>query len=309
MKTTELVRKMIRKLSVNDWGALPLDGRMEIVDCINTGLQKLYTILPSQYRITTISSTLNAPTTLGIDVVKGQNEVLLSAGPSQVPFTYAQRGSTVVIGDDPLFNEIVSTTSILDAYQGTSGSVTSTIYGDAVPIWDRDIIRMVSDPILNDGTRLARLNDVSQLIIGQQGYLGSINENRMSQRQIGRPQYYTIDLVGHSQSDGSTEPVVILRVDPMPSQLYTIRFEAELSPMRITFSHLQTPVDLPIPDYMVESMLLPICIGELTMSSYWADEKTIPMAEKQAAIAIDIARRQTSNFALPRNFVRTKPGY
>jgi hypothetical protein len=309
MKTTELVRKIIRRLSVNDWGALPLDGRMEMVDAINAGLQRLYDALPSQYRITTISTALQAPVTQNLDVVKGGNDVLLSAGPSGVPFTTAQRGSTVVIGDDPQFNEVVSNTQILDQYQGTTGSVQATIYGDAVPIWDRDIVRIVTEPQLSNGSTLYRVTNLVDQLLNIDGVVSGINSNRQSKRQIGTPSRYVIDLVGHSQSDGSTEPVVILRVDPMPDKLYTLRFEAELSPMRITFNHLQQPVNLPVPDNMIESMLLPLCIAELTMSAYWADEKTIPMAQRQAEAALGIAMRTTAYFAKPSHQIRTKPGF
>jgi len=309
MKTTELVRKIIRRLNVNDWGALPLDGRMEVVDCINSALQRLYSELPSQYRITTISSTLQAPATQDIDVVNGSNETLLSSGPSGVPFTDEQRGSTVVIGDDPQFNEIVSNTQILDAYQGSTGNVTATIYNDAVPIWDRDIVRIVDEPRLNNGTTLYRIENLVNELLTVDGFVAGVNSNRMSHRQTGSPIRYLIDMVGHSQSDGSTEPIVILRVDPMPEKAYTIRFDAELSPMRVRFSHLQEPVSLPVPDNMVEGMLLPLCYDELTASPYWGNDKTIPLIQRNAEKALIMAQRATAYFAKPANRVRTKPGF
>lgn len=233
MTTAELFSRLLSRATVRDPGRVPFDDAVEIVAGMNAGISEYYKLAPARFSRTTISKLLPAPATVSVQAVNG------SATLGATAFAEAQRGASVVVGDDAGQNEVVGPDSLLDAYLGTTGTVSASVYGDAVVLGDATFRRVVSHPRLNDGTEL-KVDDAL------------VNRNFKGTRGIGTPRRYCVEMSGAA---GGGKDVAILRVDPMPNKAFIARMEVELSPLKIVYADLSAPVDVPVPADMEHSLI------------------------------------------------------
>ncbi len=248
MTTAQLFSRLLSHSTVRDPARVPFDESVEIVAAINAALGEYFSLAPARFSKSTISRALPAPETRSVDAVNGSTDVS--------SFLASQRGATVVIGDDPGQNEVISTSAVLDAYQGTSGTVSAVVYGDGIVIANGTYKRVLSDPRLNDGTQL-RFDD------------GLLRGRFNGVRGTGKPTRYCVEMTG--ESSGGLD-VAILRVDPMPSRSYIVRMEIEALPLLVTYGCLSTPVAVPV-SYDMEAHLIALCRWHLKGNKLFPDKK------------------------------------
>lgn len=290
MTSIQLAHRCARLLTERDLTRLPANVLLEILDAINAGLQIVYSLLPENMRETTVSETLRAPETVAIEFTERYKNVTLN-----YPFTNAMRGCTTRICDDAADNEVVATNAVLDQYLGQSLTGNATVYHDCVPLY-AVIDKIKSAVRLYDGASC-----IAELARNQR--LRSI----ASARQIGTPRQYILESVGSSQN---SDPAALLRVHPMPERDLRIRFECTLATVRVTFAQVsRDAVNLPVPDQLCESALVPITQAQLTDCKLWADPATKTSIEEKAQAAVAMLRRQPHDIGPGGNTVSTEEGF
>ncbi len=289
MTTLALAHSLARHLREKDLTVMHAAAKGDILRAINAGLQKIARWMPMESKASAVSGTLRAAATVAFTFeARYLNETTAHV------FTAAQKGCTVLLGDDPARNEIVGTNAVLDEYLGTALTGTATIYGDAVQIFEV-IKRALSAPVLTHNG-----NQVRELVKRQEG-------SRILQHAIGRPELYWLEPVGSSQGG---DPCYFFKVWPMPDTDYKFRFDAELAPARVTFDQItQRPADIALPEDTIESCLVPIALGELVTSPEWENPATIQIILGNATEALGGLRLQPAGFAAPFNIIGTPEGW
>ena len=287
MTTYELAERLARRLKKGNLTALSAAAAMDVVEAINTGLQEAYDRLPAWQRRTTLSFPLAAPASVSVGVTNGATA--LSSG----TFSAAQVGRSVVLNGDSNWNQVASTTALLDAYQGSTGTVSGTVYGDVISSALTNLDGFASPLRFADSREeLAQYN-----MRTAQPYRSG---------EVGKPRYYWVEAGGASLA-GS--PVALLRVFPAPSVAYVLRAEVEFRPSIITFSGLHAAGTIPLADQFLHRALIPLCEERLLRSPEWADASLSRLVLGDAEAARRFLEGQRPSAGVPSNRVFTPAGY
>lgn len=266
MTTVELAMRLCRDLDVSDLGLLSADGRVDLVDAMNTALQKHHALSPDHLKITPASVTLKEPVTISINVTDGSSTFTGFTPDEDQMFC-----SVRIQGDEDIDHQIISTTEFLDTYKGVSGLKTAVLYYDVITFY-QPIERIATRPRIEGASwrmeEFDRNRWTEQLLRNRKG--------------IGRPRYYFPENTGIN-NDG--EAAFLLRMDVLPDQLYRLRMDVQMAPKIITFDDLVTPITLPIRRDHIESVLLPLARNELTESPLWKDKDKINRIKDKSIVA------------------------
>lgn len=287
MKAIAFANRLMRDLKEKSLNDLTADTRLELLDAINGGLQRMHALANSNSKTTTISIPLDAPVTISIGVTNGSAETTGTA------FTANQLYRTVKIAGDSIDNQITGTNSLLHPYAGETGAVAATIYCDCVA-FPEPYSGLVGDPrVIEDNFILTHQKAVSHW--------------RMN-RPIRRPDFYWMEENAPNQNPPAP---FTMRVDTLPDKLYRLEARATLAPARVAFADLlESGASIPLLAEHVESYLLPIARGLLANSEMWRDEATKATAKKEGEAArADYELLAAKTLATPNNHVRTKPGF
>lgn len=287
MTTYELAERLARRLKKGNLTALSVAAAMDVVEAINAGLQECYELLPSWQRKTTISLPLAAPATLNVSVVNGAT-ALADGGDV---FLEAQIGRSVVVSGDPSWNEVHSTTALLDPYLGETGVRAATVYGDSTYNELASFDGFASPPRLADSRETLELFDARRA--------GKAAE-------VGRPRYYWTEPAAASL--GTTPPVYI-RVFPAPDRAYVLRLDTEFRPSVLTYTNVHQASTIPLADQLLHRGLIPLCEVRLLRSPEWADPAKQNLVLEDARIARAFLANQRASVVVPANRVFTPVGY
>lgn len=285
MKAIAFANRLARDLSEKSLADLTADVKQELLDAINGALQRLNALSPHESRIVPVSIPIAAPATVSVGVVNGSYDVTVAT------FTADQCYRTIRIAGDDVDNAIVGTSTLFHPYSGTTGTVSATIYADAIAI-PEPYSELVGNPLIIE-TRDELFPGAPQSWIT---------------KNVARPEYYWMDANARNQNPPAP---MVLRLDTLPDQAYRLECKAILGSAKVTFSDLLVPgIDVPIRDEHVESYLLPIARGLLSTSGLWRDKETKATAAKAGEVAESrYAMLVPRTFSTPRNIVRTKYGF
>lgn len=284
----------------------------ELIRAVNKGVAEWFELAPDSWRRTTLSHHFKPPETLtGIAITKGN--VIVDSG---TPFTADHRSQTIKLnGDGNIWNEVVSTTSVLIPYLGTENPTTATVYFDGVVFRDLSMIRVVSDPKCQQ-TGHTLTNVPNNTAIGSHGHgftgikrHGYGSNDPWAWRSVGTyPDIYKVDYIGNSVVSDD-DALFVLRVDPMPTVDCTITFEADYRPKVYTIADLHEATQIPI-DTTLAHTLLPLIEDRLTRSPIWdeARDKRAVWEEKNDAKRF-IEKGIGQRFITQRRQARTKRGF
>lgn len=287
MTTLELATHLARRLKGGALPALSAGAAMDLVEAVNVGLQECYEQLPSWQRRTELSLSLVAPVTVSVGVTNGS--ATLSSG----TFSAAQIGRSIVLAGDANWNKVATTTTLLDVYQGTTGTVAGTVYGDAV---------FNSLANLDGFATPLRFADTREELIPH-------NVRRLEPYrggEVGKPRYYWTEPAGASLGNS---PAAYLRVYPAPDAAYSLRVDAEFRPSLITFTTLHQGATIPLADQFLHSALIPLCEACLLRSPEWANDAKANLVLGAAERARDMLLRQRPTAGATGNRIFTPPGY
>ena len=288
MTTYELAARLARQLKKGNLTALSGGATQDVVDAMNAGLQECYERLPAWQRQTMVDVTLAAPVTVNLSVVNGSVDL----GDGGSVFLESQIGRSVVVSGDTNWNEVQSTTKLLHPYQGETGVVVATIYGDSAYNDLTNFDGFASNPRMSDGSR--------EILKAYNARL----EGKAP--QVGRPCYYWAEPAGASL--GAT-PAVYLRFFPAPNIAYVLRMEMEFRPSILTYAMVNQAGTIPLADQLLHTALLPLCDEALLRSPEWADPSKVSIVQRAAERARDFLSRQRPSATLPANRAFTPPGY
>lgn len=287
MNPISLLNRLSRDLDCKSATDLTGEGRLEVMDAINGALQKIDALSPEAAKTATVSVLVNAPATASIGVTNGSATITGTA------FVADQYGMTIRIAGDDIDNQIVGPDDLLHPYTGTTGTVTATIYGDAVSI-PEPYRSLHGDPVvLETGVTLTNQK---------------INRNYRWVSQINDPLYYWVEANARNRNPSAPG---IIRLYPIPSSQCRLQCEMTMAPVRIEFPDMLATGDpLPIRQEYVESYLLPIARGLLTTSELWRNEKSKSAALQAAERAEQkFELRVPQTLATPCNYCETAPGF
>jgi len=288
MTSVQLASICSRNLRQPDLSLMPASVLREVLVAINAALQEFYAQLPGAHKRTTVSEILRAPETVAYEFAARYAQQTLNT-----PFTASMRGCTVLIGDDPQPNEVVSNNAVLDGFMGQALTGNAVVYHDAVPLYD----------VIERATSAVRLYRSGACV----HELKRCEDFRAKVRACGSPTHYYLEPCGSSQG---ADPEFLLRVHPMPDGDYKIRFEAELATIRVTFAQVQgAAVNLPVNDRFCESILLPLTEEKLLVSPAWADPTKAREIHNAADGARAALRLVPQDVGLPDNTVGTEEGF
>lgn len=286
MKAIAFANRLARDIDEKSIVDLTADVRLEILDAINGGLQKLHALAPASSKETTAGLYVPAPETFSITVTSGSVDF---TGRS---FASDELYRTIRIGEDGIDNQVVGTNRLLHPYSGNSGTFNATVFADAILI-PEPYSEMVGDPrILETGWSIPNK---------ERNWLGR-------PRDVRRPECYTIE--NNARNRNSIAPALI-RFDSLPDQIYRLEARFILAPERVTFADLLAPgVEIPLRSELVEVYLLPIARGILSFSSLWRDKD----ARKDVRDEADLAEKKYSALVpqyvgTPNNRLGTPPGF
>lgn len=288
MKSIAFAQRLIRDLKEKELAAFAADARLELLDAINGGLQRLHDLAPPHSKVASGSVALGAPLPVTLELTQGSSE-----------FTGDILGDddlycTIRIEGDPVDNQVVGDGFLLHPYAGETGSRNAIIYHDAALI-PEPYSEIISRPRILETRRLLDHDS---------------NRNNWQQwdRCVTEPTKYWVE--ENAVNRNSPAPS-ILRVDSLPDRAYRLEMNVLIAPERVTFEDLLTATrNIPLREENIESYLLPIARGRLTHSELWRDKEQRQAVRDEAADAESryLLLVPKTN-ATPANRVATPCGY
>lgn len=296
MTTVQLFHRIGRRARGGDFTKLGLAEQGDIAEAANQGLQKLYGALPAYFREMTEGFLLPAPVAISFAVTVGSAQLASNV------FSTDQIGRTVVISGDPAWNQIIGQNMLLNPYNGSvSGTLNATVYGDAVYSSRYPFERIIGNPRFADlGLGLWGRNELNRINNNRQAF-GAIFV-----QSVGLPVYWWVQMLGNSQG---SEPLLVLKVSPVPDKAYPINLRMSYWPKRLTMADYDSATTLGVPDQFIEPGLIPLCLQALMSTPIWESKKDDALIDKRGADAEAYLRLQPGQVAAPSNFVGTPAGW
>lgn len=286
MKAIALGNRLARDLG-GAFTQMDADARLEILDAINGGLQKLHAIASHESKITTASIYLAAPSIVSLGLTNG------SATVTGHTFTPDDLYRTIRIDGDPVDNQIVSESELLHPYAGITGTVSATIYSDAATV-PEPYDELVGNPFILE---------LHRELVPHQPVI-----DPFAPRRIGEPEFYHVEANARNQNPPAPS---VIRFNSLPTIAYRLSAKFTLAPSRVSFSDLLAPgADIPLRDEHIELYLLPVSRGILSASDRWKNPDTrssVASLGDRAAADYEILVPRT--LATPTNIARTKRGF
>jgi hypothetical protein len=214
----------------------------DVAMAITAAVQEIAAQGPSEVREAPGYAVLHAPTSISLNVTTGSATVSAVSGWS----TWMQ-GCTVRISGDDQDNELLSSTRLARAYLGATGSVTATVYGDAVtldetvgkviaPLWLPNQLPLFPATNRMDFMRLGGY----PLVTDSSGLAAPLPFYLYYRKPVSRPWVWFID-AAYDASLGYTQRRI--RFSPMPAQAYSIAYTAAINPPRFTKDDIVSPLE------------------------------------------------------------------
>lgn len=300
MQSLELASRLIKRWGLG-LGNMPVDVQQSLLDCINAGIQIFYALAPSIYREATITGVLAAPQTINTTVTQG------SATFSGWTATNANYFATIRIPTDTTTdNLIVPPNSLQQPFQGVTGTQPALLFGDTIPL-QGNIERVIDEPaLLGSRWRLQRNDEYWGGALWDGSIYGGPFSGNGVARRVGIPRTYWVE--SNAQCLGNS-PAFILRVDPLPAGQYTLRMRALFYALKLTMGNLQANVTLPFNDAWMESMVIPLIIGQMTTDTRWSNKTGIAQALADVSEARTMIKNLSPMMEKPNYRCETTPGW
>lgn len=299
MNTIELISRVARRArNGGDFTKLSLLERVDVLQAINGANQEVFNLLPAYFKEQTVGFTLPGPLAItGLVVTNGSKVV------SGYAFTAEMIGRSIQISGDGSINQLIgagTNLSLMNDYQGTTGTTTATIYGDAIYSTGFPFERIVGNPTFEDDRMwpMLRRNNM----VGN-GYTYPFFGMGL---QLGRPQVWWVQNMGSSQGN---VPQLVLRLFPMPDQIYGIRVRMSFWAKRLTLDDYDAASTITVLDQFIESALIPLAVRQFMLSPAWEPRRDDNLVLEAALRAEEFLRLQPGQVGAPANFVGTPPGF
>ena len=291
----ELFNRIGRRARGGDFTKLSMNERGDIQEAANAALQRLYNALPTYFKEQTQGFVLPAPLAItGVGVTQFSKTITGYA------FTDAQFGQTVVLDGDPGWNQIIGDHELLNPYMGSTGTVSGTIYGNAIHSDTFPLDRIIGNPQFAN----QNLFPVASFTIASAG--GYAQSPWLWTNQVGLPATWWPQVFGNSQGN---RPLMVLKFAPAPDQAYAVNVRIGFWPRRITIADYDANESLPVPDQFIEPSLIPMCLEEFMASESWQTKNDEGAVLARGQQGEKFARNQLGQIGSPSNRVGTPFGF
>ncbi len=292
---SQLFHRIGRRSRTGDVTKLSMTEITDVLDAANFGLQKLYNALPVYFKEQTQGFALAAPATISTSVTQYSKAVTAST------FTTAQIGCTVQLDGDKQWNQIIGTETLLNPYMGATGTVSGTVYGDAITSDTYPLDRIIGNPRFPNRDQWP-INPLNQ------GWPGQMYGWWLGYNSIGVPCSWWPQVLGGSQGNA---PMVILKFAPLPDVAYPVQVRLSFWPKRLTLDDYLLSTTLAVPSQFIEPALIPFCVESFMGSPAWlsrspADDAAVA---QKAGYAEMYLREQPAQVALPANRIFCPVGF
>jgi hypothetical protein len=265
MTTVQFLHRIGRRARGGDFTKLSLSEKTDLLQAGNSALQKCYDRLPVYFKELTEGFLLPAPRQVTVDVTRGSNKL------SSDVFAPSEFGRSVVLEGDGAWNQAVGTDTLVQPYNGQTGTVNAVVYGDAFYSERYPFDRLIGNPRFADVSSSPLLR--SELMRGSYASLFS--------HTTGRPQCFWTQALGNSQGN---EPIMCMRFAPAPDASYPLTWRIGFWPKRLLLSDFTIATTLPVPDQFLEAALIPLALYDLVTTPAWDkggdEDKIAERAEK-----------------------------
>ena len=309
MTVAQLFTRLTRPLSNKVPSTYDDEGKQYLVDAANLGLKQFTRTLPSIRMQEPRSERLVAPVTKAITATQTSKIIAFDPAWSEVGLNL---GRTCTVGGDPaVYNRLQTVTSLMNAYEGATGSTSLTVMSDAVML-DQNY-EIAGDVILVDGADTFPMTHGMpggyypgrwRNISGQTG-----GDAEAAQRILvsARPTNWWVEPL--NGLTGLATPSFLLRLWPQPDKLYKINFNLRLWPTALEVADLGSSSVLPI-QVNEEAMFLNLCYPALFTCTLWqgsANKDDYQTAANKAAA--DLQEDKQNQGSQQAGLVHTKQGY
>ena len=296
MTTVQLFQRLGRRARGGDFTKLSLTEQGDLAEAANSALQRVYEALPIYFKEQTQGFVLLAPQPItGVGVT--QNSNILGSN----VFDVSRIGCSVALDGDPAWNTVLGPNLLLNPYLGATGTVSGTLYGDAVYSTTLPFDRIIGDPKFANQTAVPMFNMTISRTNGSQMGWGWVMP-----QTVGRPQTWGVMLLGNAQ--GNT-PLLVMKFSPAPDIAYAINVRLGFWPKRLTLADYDAATTIPVPDQFIETALIPMGLDALISTPIWESRKDEQIIMEKAEFAEEFLRRQPGQVAAPSNRVFTPIGY
>ncbi len=297
MKVVQLFHRLGRHSRGGDFTKLSLSEQTDIINAANAGLMILYNALPTYFKEQTQGFTLPGPLAITGVVVTQYSKIV-----TEFTFSEDQFGQNVVLDGDGGWNQIIGENELLNPYQGPSGTVGGTIYGNALHSSTFPLDRIIGSPQFPKYNQapLFAPNVISSSSQGAGWWLYS--------QAMGIPQTWWPQVFGNSQGK---KPIMVLRFAPAPNSAMAVNVRIGFWPKRLSLEDYDNNTELVVPDQFIEPALIPICIQQFMNTPSWvsvndkSDERIAVAGDK----GIAFAKMQLGQIGVPSNRVFTPTGF
>lgn len=309
MTVAQLFVRLTRPLNNKVPSTYDDEGKQYLVDAANLGLKQFIRSLPSMRLQEPRSERLVAPVTKTITATQTSKTIAFDPAWSDVGLNLGR--TCTVGGDSAAYNRLQTATSLMNAYEGATGTTSLQVMSDAVML-DQNY-EIAGDVIVVDGA------DTFPMTFGMPGgyYPGhwrnisgvTGGDAEATQRILvsARPTHWWVEpLNGLS---GLATPSYILRLWPQPDKMYKVNFNLRLWPTALQVADIESTAVLPI-QVDEEAMFVNLCYPALFCCPLWqgsANKDDYQTAANKAAA--DLLGEQNNRGNQQPGTVMTKRGY
>ena len=309
MTVAQLFTRLTRPLNNKVPSTYDAEGQQFLVDAANLGLKQFTRSLPARRLQEPRSERLVAPVTQTITATQTSKTITFDTPWADVGLNLGR--TCIVGGDSAAYNRLQTATSLMNAYEGATGSTSLEVMSDAVML-DQNY-EISGDVILVDGA------DTFPMTFGMPGgsYPGhwrnisgvTGGDAEAAQRILvrARPTNWWVEPL--NGLTGLATPSFLLRLWPQPDKLYQINFKLRLWPTALTVADIASTVVLPI-QVDEEAQFLNLCYPALFPCTLWqgtANKDDYQTAANKAAA--DLLGDQQNRGSQQPGLVSTKRGF
>lgn len=254
-----------------------------VYDALNASITEWFDKAPNFCRVSEDAVMVNGPLPITVTVTQFSKTFTISTSFPVSGYGYGANtdliGNAIVINGDDRLNHVQSYASgsgqLWRPYLGATGSVTGTVYDDAIAFGPNDY--MVVGPVIWTGTGftqgipLPNWNEMNPWLAG--------TFPEAPRLIFSRPTHYIADYHRplDSASTSSAIPYWYLRIWPLPAFQGNVSYKIQSQPAIYTDADRTTQRAIPIPDQFVP-LVCDLAIEKLIGSPLWN-----PSVDKQAA--------------------------
>jgi len=276
-----------------------------VANAINGALQELWSKGPAWFKRRELTAALHGPTSVTLMEVAHNSTALTGV----MGWEDWMVGCTVRMAGDNYDNEFVSATELLHPYQGTPkvagfgeipifSDTAATVFGDAITLGPTvgSVLGCVRLADIRELTPVASRSEFNRANAYHEGDYGERTLAVQAKRPMpGQPHSYWVDTI-YSATDSATQPVIRLRVTPLPVASFVLKWDSEIVQPAVEVDNLgDDTVVFQLPNESAELILLAYVLQRFTAAPWFKNTDAKPEIARQfqeAKSALYAARPQ-----------------